>query len=501
MISMKYDVLIVGSGLGGLISGAILSKNGLNVCVLEKSPKPGGCLQSYIKDGGLFETGVHYIGSLSEGQTLYKILNYIGIMPQLSLKQLDVSGFDCIRFRDDYKEYRYAQGYVNFIDTLSAQFPGEHKNIVEYCRLLKNVCDKFPLYKLYGGNFVDKFDVIELDTYTEIAKITRNEKLRNVLAGTNPLYDGVKCRTPLYIHALIMNSYIESAWRFNNGGSEFVNALAEVIIKAGGTLLTSKNVIRLLEENGKITKICTDDGDIFEAENVISAIHPSQTVNMVDTKMFRPVFRKRFSKFKQTVAPFVVNVTLKKPLYSENRNYYYYSTSDVWDYHDLKDENWPGVVSIFPTLDYKGCYSVSMLSNYNYANLERWHNTFNTYYNKKNRGVDYENLKDILSEKIINLVSEIFPGIKENVSVHTMTGLTYRDHIGSIDGSFYGISKDHNDPLNTFILPQTKVPNLLFTGQNLNVHGVYGVTITSLITCSTFTGMNNLLYGIQNNQT
>jgi all-trans-retinol 13,14-reductase len=295
-----------------------------------------------------------------------------------------------------------------------------------------------------------------------------------------------------------MNSYIESAWRFTNGGTEFVNALADVIKKAGGTILTSKNVVKLLEEEGKITKIFTDDGDIFETENVISAIHPSHTVNMVETKMFRPVFRKRFSKFKQTVSPFVVNAVLTKPLYTENRNYYYYKTKDVWDYHNTKEKDWPGVVSIFPTLEHNNCYSVSILSNYDWKNLEKWYNTVSTYYKKNDRGSDYEDLKGLLSEKIINLVSEIFPGIRESGSMHTMTGLTYRDHIGSLEGSFYGISKDHNDPLNTFILPQTKIPNLLFTGQNLNVHGVYGVTITSLITCSTFIGMDNLLHEIQN---
>ncbi|MDR1896351.1 MAG: FAD-dependent oxidoreductase [Prevotellaceae bacterium] len=493
---MKYDILIIGSGLGGLVSGAILSKNGFNVCVLEKGPKPGGCLQSYIKDGGLFETGVHYIGSMSQGQTLYKILDYLGIIPELSLKQLDVNGFDRIRFKGDSTEYKYAQGYDNFIDTLSSRFPEEHKNIEEYCRILKNVCDKFPLYKLYNGNFVDKLDVIELDTYTEIAKITRNEKLRNVLAATNPLYDGIKHRTPFYIHALIMNSYIESAWRFNNGGNELVNALINVIKQAGGTTLTSKNVTKLVEEGGKIAKIYTEDGDVFEANNVISAIHPSQTVNLVETKMFRPVFRRRFAEFKQTVSPFVVNAVLKKPLYTENSNYYCYSTDNVWDYHNAKDA-WPGVVSIFPTLEHQGYYSVSVLSNYAYEYLDKWHNSYSTYYKKSCRGEDYEDLKAQLSDKIIDSVSEIFPEIKNNVSIHSMTGLTYRDHIGAINGSFYGISKDHNDPLKTFILPQTKIPNLFFTGQNLNVHGVYGVTITSLITCSYFIGINNLLYDIQ----
>lgn len=495
---MKYDILIIGSGLGGLTCGAILSKNGFNVCILEKSPKPGGCLQSYIKDGGLFETGVHYMGSMSEGQTLYKIFDYLGITSQLSLKQLDINGFDCIKFRGDDNEYKYAQGYRNFIDTLSDQFPNEHNDIKNYCTLIKNVCDKFPLYKLDNGNFVDKLNVIELDTYTEIARITRNEKLRNVLAATNPLYDGIKNRTPFYIHALIMNSYIESAWRLNNGGNEFVKALIGVITNAGGKVLTSKNVTELIEEGGKITKVTTSEGEVFETNHVISAIHPSKTVAMVKTKMFRPAFKKRFAEFKQTVSPFVVNAIIKKPLYTQNHNYYYYTKNGVWDYHNIKDEVWPQVVSVFPTLHNKGTYSVSILSNYPYERLAKWENTYNTYYKKAPRGEDYGELKEKLKEQVINVASDMFPSLRENIiSAHTMTGLTYHDHVGAIEGAYYGISKNHKEPLKTFILPQTKIPNLLFTGQNLNVHGVYGVTITSLITCSAFVGINKLLDGIQ----
>ena len=47
----KYDIIIIGSGLGGLECGAILSKEGYHVCVLEKNELFGGCFQTYQRSG------------------------------------------------------------------------------------------------------------------------------------------------------------------------------------------------------------------------------------------------------------------------------------------------------------------------------------------------------------------------------------------------------------------------------------------------------------------
>jgi all-trans-retinol 13,14-reductase len=47
----KYDVVIVGSGLGGLVSGYILSKNGYKVIIVEKNHQIGGCLQTFKRNG------------------------------------------------------------------------------------------------------------------------------------------------------------------------------------------------------------------------------------------------------------------------------------------------------------------------------------------------------------------------------------------------------------------------------------------------------------------
>jgi all-trans-retinol 13,14-reductase len=87
-----------------------------------------------------------------------------------------------------------------------------------------------------------------------------------------------------------------------------------------------------------------------------------------------------------------------------------------------------------------------------------------------------------------------FPGIRSRIdSLYTSTPLTYRDYTGSWNGSIYGILKDYMDPLCTMIIPKTSVGNLFFTGQNINVHGVIGVTVCSILTCMELTGSHDLI--------
>ena len=72
--------------------------------------------------------------------------------------------------------------------------------------------------------------------------------------------------------------------------------------------------------------------------------------------------------------------------------------------------------------------------------------------------------------------------------------------MGTDDGSIYGVDKDYRDPLRSFVSPHTKVDNLLLTGQNINLHGVLGVTVSALITCSFITGLPYLLNKIEDAQ-
>lgn len=498
-MEQKYDILIVGSGLGGLLCGAILSKNGFNVCILEKNPKVGGCLDSYSKDGAVFDTGVHYLGGLEKGQNLYMIFNYLGIIDKLGLVRLDMDKFDVFSFADDPKQYAFAQTYPLFIETLAKDFPHERKGIEKYCQIIRDLCRRFPLYNLENGDFMSKLDLISTNARDVINSCVNDPFLQQILAGNNNLYAGVAEKTPFYIHALIINSYIESAWKCK--GYKIARSLVDLIKSNGGTIINNAEVCKIKTENGLASEAVTCDGRSFRGKHFISDIHPAVTISITETDVFRKAYINRINSIENTMGAFVLNVVFKENKFPHlNYNYYNFSEKDVWQGVDYKPEKWPdGYVLFTNTNDKKFAESATILAYLRYSELSKWHSTFNTAFKPASRGADYEEFKEQKARKLMQFVEKKNPGFNDAIkSYHTATPLTFRDYYGSPEGSLYGILRDYREPLKTFIPSRTKVANLLFTGQNLNVHGVLGVSVSSIVTCGELLGIDFLLEKIKN---
>ena len=64
-------IAVIGGGLGGLFTGALLAKEGYKVTVLEKNHTLGGGLQTFLRHGMRFETGMHILGGLREGGSIW----------------------------------------------------------------------------------------------------------------------------------------------------------------------------------------------------------------------------------------------------------------------------------------------------------------------------------------------------------------------------------------------------------------------------------------------
>jgi len=80
---------------------------------------------------------------------------------------------------------------------------------------------------------------------------------------------------------------------------------------------------------------------------------------------------------------------------------------------------------------------------------------------------------------------------------YASTPLSFRDYLGTDDGSMYGIVKDYKDPVKTLVPARTKLPNLYLTGQNLNLHGILGSAISALVTCSELLGNEHFIEKIR----
>ncbi|WP_018627220.1 phytoene desaturase family protein [Niabella aurantiaca] len=499
---MKHEVVIIGSGLGGLLCGSILGKEGWRVCVVEKNKQLGGNLQTFARNKQLFDTGVHYIGGLSKGQNLYQVFKYAGIMDQLRLEKMEAA-FDHILLENDPEVYVQSQGYDAFISNLAAAFPEEKEAITRYCEKVKDVCGRFPLYHLTMDDASAKNEVLDLSAEETIAAITPNKKLQAVLAGNNLLYSGVAGKTPFHVHALILNSYIESSWKCVDGGSQIAKLLAAEIKKQGGTIIRNCEVKKIVETGGAISHIETEGGKNISARHFISNINPATTLYITDSALLKNVYRKRITGLPNTVSSFSLHLVLKpRSVPYQNHNYYFHKEGHLWNMNDYTEASWPLGYGLYLTPDRKDpryAATISILTPMWFRDVEQWKETYNRVGKDAERGQEYEAFKAQKTDQLLTLVKERFPEIVENIRhSYAATPLTNRDYIGLEDGSMYGIQKDYNNPLQTVISPRTKIPNLFLTGQNLNLHGILGTSLSAVLTCTLLLNDHTLADKIRN---
>ncbi|GAO42101.1 phytoene desaturase family protein [Flavihumibacter petaseus] len=500
----QYDIVIVGSGLGGLLCAAILGKEGYRVCVLEKNRQYGGCLQSFSRRKVLFDSGVHYMGALGPGETLYQIFKYAGVIGNVRLEKMDEAVFDRIVFLEDGKEYDFAQGYPAFLGELEKHFPEESAAIRQYGSFMQEVCRRFPLYRLeWGEGLAEKMSVLDIPASDYIATLTENKRLRELMAGNNLLYAGIEGKTPFYVHALVLNSYIQSSWKCLDGGSQITRFLIKQIRNQGGELFNHCTVTALEDENGRLVAARLKDGTRVMGDSFISNLHPQQTLAMTDSTQLRQVYRRRIGELQNTISSFCVYAVLKPgSIPYEKHNYYLHARDGVWKAISCERDQWPMTCFVHfsassHAIDY--AESVTLMTYMPFEWVAQWSDSFNTDAEPGDRGKEYDAFKKEMGDRLIALMEQRFPGISEAMEfVYHSTPLSYRDYIGTSDGSLYGVAKIADDPISGIIPSRTRIPNLHLTGQNLLLHGLLGVSVGALQTCAGFTDPEKLLEKIKN---
>jgi len=491
----NYDIVIIGAGLGGLFSAVILSKEGKKVLVVEKGKHIGGSIQGFRRKGVFFDTGGHYVGGLAPGQNLYKYLNYMGVADKLKVERMDMDGFDHIVFGPQQKEFVYAQGYDNFVDKMHEYFPKHKNEIRNYINQLQEVGNTYPLYSLnfrQGENRTFKVEHYTTSIAHFFNKITPNKDLQNVLGATNLVYAGRNKTTPYYIHALVLNSYIQSSYRFLDGALQLAERLAEEVERNGGKILLQTKVEKLGFNGKEVQKLICENGEVIHAKQFISDVHPSETIKMIPTDKIRKSYRHRLENLENTYSVFSIYIVLKPNSFLNiNHNLYYFSHEDVWNV-DYKRDEWPKSYMLLTQTKkaaQKYADGISIISPMMYDDVKKWEGS-----KHNDRPQEYLDFKEIHKERLLDLVEQQYPGLRSKIEhIEVSTPLTYKHYTATCDGSLYGIKRDFGDPLKTNIAPRTKIPNFFFTGQNIDLHGVLGTAVSAVLSCSEILGLDYLL--------
>ena len=457
------DVLIIGSGLGGLECGALLAQKGLRTLVLEGSHQPGGCMQSFRRGGLHYDTGLHYVGGLAPGQTMHKAFGQLGLL-DLPWERMD-EAFDRVIIAG--RRFAFHQGYQAFVDGLAKDFPHQREALQSYVWRLQHVTE----------------EDMEVNAYDYLSKTFSDEMLLNVVSAAAMKTELKRESLPLFNFAHTCSGYIESSWRLRGDGNLLVNKLIDTIRKAGGEVRTDSRVVRLTETDGHISKAVCADGSTYEAGYFISDIHPAVLCQMLeDCPSVRKAFRRRMASAENTTGMFTAQLSIKPgALRYLAHNVFVYDKPNVWT---MTEENDPvkGVMvsARVPEDGSDMLRQIDLLTPMPWQECKAWEDT-----RVGHRGEDYKAFCKQKTEQCLTLAEQYIPGLRDMVEhCYTSTPLTYRDYLGSPEGGAFGMRKDCRAPMLSFHSVSTPLPNLLLTGQSIILPGIEGVTMTAFETCS-----------------
>lgn len=477
---MKYDVIIIGSGLGGLACGHILSQSGYSVLVLERQKQPGGCLQSFRRRGFDFDTGLHYIGGLDEGQPLHDVFRLLRL-DRLPWHRMDPEGFDRVTISG--KTYALAEGYDRFVETLARDFPKEREGLRRYTAMLQQAG------KLSFGSGQSS-DLLDTNAWQYLNDTFHDPTLINVLSGACLKMELRPETLPLFTFAHGQLSYIQSSWRLKGSGNLMVASLVRDIESYGGKVLCQSEVEELIESDGRIIAARCKNGEVYEGSLFISDAHPAVTFDCVkQSRLLKRVFRGRIAILQNTFGFMTVQLLLKPGMLPYfNHNKFVYERSNVWTFVDDRRQsgNIGGLMinCRVPEDDSAYARQIDLLTPVDWSECSGWENT-----TVGHRGSAYKVWKEQMAARCIALAETVIPGLSGMIETQYVSSpLTYRDYNLTPEGSAYGVRKDYKNVMMTLLSPRTPLPNLLLTGQSLMLHGIEGVVMTALQTCTLILG-------------
>ena len=493
---MNTSAIIIGGGIGGLFTGAFISKNGIKVTVLEKNGIIGGGLQCFRRKDKIFETGMHVMGGFEEGGSLSKICKYLGILDTLKIHHINSQCMDEIRYEKTQEVFKIPSGKEAFIEKMSEYFPHESEGIRKYVDEIYRLTEEVPLFYLkeepqgiviHSDEFIWPADKL-------ISHFISDEKLQEILAYLNPLYGGVEGHTPAYIHALINVLYINGASRFIDGSQQLADALKCVINAHGGDVIPNCEVTRIEVTDKKVNFVETSKGEKFIGDWYISSIHPIEMIKMVPQGTFLKGFITRLNEIPNSYSAFSLFIDLKPHTlpYIDHTCYYMEDFGAMWTQDKFDGKNWPqGFMYMTPPDSNQGEFATRLLVHciMSYEQVKKWENT-----TVGHRGKSYNEWKADCVNKILDKLGNVFPGFQKMIAnVYAASPLTIRDYYHTKEGAIFGYRKDCENLIFSQLPVYTKVKNLLLTGQNINLHGICGVPLTAINTSEAILGTNTIV--------
>ncbi|HUN54338.1 MAG TPA: NAD(P)/FAD-dependent oxidoreductase [Smithella sp.] len=462
------DIVIVGSGIGGLSAGIILSLLNFRVTIVEKNPLPGGLMRSYRRSGFDCPVGVHYVGALGDKEPLGKMFHILGIpVNELFIPMGQDGIIDRYIFDDLF--FDLPAGIDAMETNLRSAFPKDAAALNVVMKNLSDISSRMlePSFLLNQG---DPFQ--NMDYYQPMGELLDNlgasAEFRAILSVPCQLIGVPLNDCPVIFHHIVLAGYLFSSWKLKENGRKMTDFFVRRFQELGGNLILNDGVKKISLANGKVTGVILNSGISLPADAVVAAIHPKTLLNLLDENALRDSHRLRIQGLKETEGVIAVNISVNAAMHPE---------IDHNIYRLQKDEN--GVIKDGVFYQLRGANSrefnlLSIITKSLYSEWSRWEDTASG-----RRGRDYEERKMGIARGLLKNAEIIFGDLKDAQILDVYTPLTVRDYVNSPEGSCYGAMRSSGQLLKVVSLNNIPIPGLCLAGQNAMAPGVMGCILGS----------------------
>ena len=511
-LAEHYDVLVIGSGMGGLTTAALLSDLGQKVCVLEQHYTAGGYTHSYEREGYEWDVGVHYIGDVGKPTRTRRMFDYLS---DGALKWAPMAP-EYDRFFVGDKTYCAVAGKAAFRDNLIRQFPDEQVAIDRYLALLKQASGATyqatmtrvlkPWQRQLAGPLIKwrTPDLLYRSTYEVLRELTDNQDLIATLCGQWGDMGLPPKRSAFMAHAMIARHYMYGGFYPVGGSWQIAKTIIPKIQAAGGEVFTYARVARIDVEDGRVSGVTMKDGHRIRASQVVSS---AGVVNTFEHLLAPDVvtaggYAEKLTRVTPSFAHLGVYIGLQQSaeaLDLPKTNFWIYPHNDYDAAVDAfvrdKGAPFPVVYISFPSAkdpDYErrhpGTATIEVVAPAPYEWFARWEDTI---WGK--RGDDYEAFKAELGERLMRHVYDKLPQLNHQVDYYEVsTPLSTNWFAGYRHGELYGLDHTPERLQQDWLGPRTRIKGLWLTGQDTLTCGVTGAMMAGMLTTTAMVGMRRI---------
>ncbi len=506
-VTEDYDAIVIGSGIGGLASAAMLAKHGdKKVLVLERHYTPGGYTHVFRRPGYDWDVGVHYVGGMEPGSTVRRLLD------DISDDQIQWADMGEVydRVIIDGERYDLPKGRRNLRDYLVSRFPAEEAGIDGYFEAVHSATSgslQFNAAKTLPGPMAavagplmrrDFLRWSDRTTREVLEELTDDQRLIGVLTAQFGDYGLPPAQSSFAMHAMLVSHYFRGGYYPIGGSAVFAESIIPVIERAGGMVLINAEVRRVVVEKGRAVGVeMAADGHVIRAPIVISDAGVANTfARLLDREVAqRAGLLADLTKVTPSIAHLCLYLGFEQTaaeLDLPKHNLWIYPDED----HDATfaaavadpDAELPMIYVSFPAAkdpDFErrnpGHAAIDVITAAPYEWFEKWAGS-----RWKHRAAEYDAFKERLADRMLAALYQELPQLRGKVAFHEIsTPLTTEHFSGYARGELYGIDHSPARFRADFLKPATPIPGLYLTGQDIVTCGVAGALFGGVLTATT----------------